>query len=189
LGPALVMSQTRAYLRALLTQGLNVSDLVTRLNEFLIEDSADDYFVTLFLAQIDPRDQSLVYASAGHQCYLLGPADEVEPLESTGTVLGVIPQCFLQAEPRKLHPGQLVLFLTDGVEETAGPEEGDYFGMERALAIVRANRDKPAREIVEELYLAARRFAQGQTQEDDITVVVVKVVGPFPDGGLPGVGI
>ncbi|MCY2994928.1 MAG: SpoIIE family protein phosphatase [Planctomycetota bacterium] len=188
LGPALIMSQTRAYLRALLTRGLNVSELVTRLSDFLIEDGAEDYFVTLFLAQIDPRDQSLVYASAGHQCYLLGSADEVELLESTGMVLGAVPQSVPQAEPRRLQPGQVVLFLTDGVQETAGPDE-DYFGMERALAIVRANRDKSAREIVEELYLAARRFAQGRSQEDDITVVIVKVVGPFPDGGLQGAGI
>ena len=188
LGPALVMSQTRAYLRALLTLGLNVSELVTRLNDFLIEDGVEDYFVTLFLAQIDPRDQSLVYASAGHQCYLLGPADKVELLESTGMVLGVIPQRVPQAEPRKLQPGQLVLFLTDGVQETAGPEK-DLFGMERALAIVRANRDKPAREIVDAIYLAARRFAQGRTQEDDITAVVVKVVGHFPEGGLQGAGV
>ena len=144
--------------------------------------------MTLFLAQIDPRDQSLVYASAGHRCYLLGPADEVELLESTGMVMGAVPQRVPQGQPRRLQPGQLVLFLTDGVQETAGLEE-DYFGMQRTLAIVRANRDKSAREIVEELYLAARRFAQGRTQEDDITVVVVKVVGPFPDGGLQGAGI
>ena len=61
--------------------------------------------------------------------------------------------------------------------------------MERVLASVGANRDKPPREIVEELYRAVRRFAQDQTQQDDITAVVVKVVGPFPEIGLQGAGI
>ena len=37
-GPALVMSQTRAYLQALLPLGLDVSELATRLNDFLIAD-------------------------------------------------------------------------------------------------------------------------------------------------------
>jgi len=82
-GPALVMSQTRAYLHALLPLGLDVSELATRLNEFLITDGPDARFVTLFLAQLDPRDSSFVYASAGHQCYLLGPGDEVQSLDST----------------------------------------------------------------------------------------------------------
>ena len=41
-GPALVMSQTRAYLHALLPLGLDVSELATRLNDFLIADGPDD---------------------------------------------------------------------------------------------------------------------------------------------------
>ena len=146
-GPALVMSQTRAYLQALLPLGLNVSDLVTRLNNFLITDGPDARFVTLFLAQLDPRDGSFVYASAGHEC-LLGPGDDVQKLESTGMPLGVMPGCVPSAHPRTLEPGQLVLFLTDGVAETVSPQD-ELFGLERTLDVVRANRHRPAAEIVE----------------------------------------
>jgi sigma-B regulation protein RsbU (phosphoserine phosphatase) len=188
LGPALVMSQTRAYLRALLTLGLDVSELVTRLNDYLIADGPEGLFVTLFLAQLDPRDGSFVYASAGHQCFLLGPGNEVQPLDATGVPLGVLPGCVPSARPRTLQRGQVVLFLTDGVPETASPQ-GVLFGIERTLDLVRKNRHQPAHQIVSTLYRSARSFAQDTPQQDDITAVVLKVEEqPRPDG-LVGAGI
>ncbi|MHB8952101.1 MAG: PAS domain S-box protein [Pirellulaceae bacterium] len=187
-GPALVMSQTRAYLRALLPLGLDVSELATRLNDFLITDGPDARFVTLFLAQLDPRDGRFVYASAGHECLLLGPGDEVQLLESTGMPLGVLPGCVPSAQPRTLEPGQLVLFLTDGVAETVSPQDVP-FGIERALDVVRANRHRPAAEIVEALYRSARSFAQDTPQQDDITAVILKVEAQPRPGGLDGTGI
>ena len=78
------------------------------------------------------------------------------------------------AHPRTLEPGQLVLFLTDGVAETVSPQD-ELFGLERTLDVVRANRHRPAAEIVEALYHSARTFAQEAPQQDDITAVVLKV--------------
>jgi sigma-B regulation protein RsbU (phosphoserine phosphatase) len=185
LGPALVMSQTRAYLRALLPLSLDVSQLVTRLNDFLLSDGVDGRFVTFFLAQLDPSDGRFVYSGAGHRCYLLGPGDEVEALGPTSTPLGVQPGCIPSAPPRTLASGELVLFLTDGVAETTSPQ-GSLFGIERALEVVRAKRHCPAREIVETLYGCARAFAQNAPQQDDITVVILKAEAQTQRSGLDG---
>ena len=174
LGPALVMSQTRAYLQALLPLGLDVGELATRLNEFLLADCQEARFVTLFLAQLDPRDGSFVYASAGHRCYVLGPGDEVQTLDATSVPLGILPGRVPGASPRILHPGQVVLFPTDGVEDTESPQ-GVPFGVERMLDVVRANRHRSAGEIVDTLYRSARSFAEDAPQQDDITAVVLKV--------------
>jgi PAS domain S-box-containing protein len=174
LGPALVMSQTRAYLQALLPLGLDVGELATRLNDFLLADLQEARFVTLFLVQLDPRDGSFIYASAGHRCYVLGPGDEVQPLDATSVPLGILPGCVPSASPRTLQPGQIVVFPTDGVEDTESPQ-GVPFGVERMLDVVRANRHRSAAEIVETLYLSVRSFAQDTPQLDDITVVVLKV--------------
>jgi serine phosphatase RsbU (regulator of sigma subunit) len=188
LGPALGMSQTRAYLRALLPLDLDVGQLVTRLNDFLIEDSPDDLFVTLFLAQLDPHDGEFVYASAGHQCFLLGPGDEMQRLEATGMPLGILPEGVPSADPRKLLPGQLVLFMTDGISEAMSPR-GDDFGIERALDVVRANRHQSATEIVDTLYRDIRRFANDAPQQDDITAVILKAEAHPRPSGLDGAEI
>jgi serine phosphatase RsbU (regulator of sigma subunit) len=179
LGPALVMSQTRAYLQALLLLGLGVGELATRLNDFLLADHQEARFVTLFLAQLDPRSGSFVYASAGHRCYVLGPGDEVQMLDATSMPLGILPGFVPSAPVRTLQPGQVVLFPTDGVEDTDSPQ-GVPFGIERALDVVRANRHRSAAEIVESLYRSARSFAEDTPQQDDITAVVLKVGVPSP---------
>ncbi len=174
LGPALVMSQTRAYLQALLLLGLGVGELATRLNDFLLADHQEARFVTLFLAQLDPRSGSFVYASAGHRCYVIGPGEEVQTLDATSMPLGILPGSVPSAPTRTLQPGQVVLFPTDGVEDTESPQ-GVPFGIERALDVVRANRHRSAAEIVESLYRSARSFAEDTPQQDDITAVVLKV--------------
>jgi PAS domain S-box-containing protein len=181
IGPALVMSQTRAYLHALLL-GLGVGELATRLNDFLLGDGQEGRFVTMFLAQLDPRNGSFIYASAGHRGYVLGPGDEVQPLDATGMPLGIMPGRVPSAPVLTLQRGQVVLLPTDGVEETESPE-GVPFGIERTLAIVKANRHRPAAEIVETLYRSARSFAQDAPQQDDITAVVMKVAAPPQPAG------
>jgi serine phosphatase RsbU (regulator of sigma subunit) len=176
LGPALLMSQARAYLHALLPVCADPSDLLTRLNDFLNKDCPEDKFVTMFLAEFVAQSLAFRYASAGHQCYLFGSTGDVESLESTGLPLGIMPGTIPSAAPRTLVPGQVVLLVTDGVEEAHSPD-GTCFGIQRVLDNVRANRDRRAGEMVERLYREVRSFAQESPQEDDITVVVIKVVG------------
>jgi sigma-B regulation protein RsbU (phosphoserine phosphatase) len=174
IGPALVMSQTRAYLQALLPQDLDVSEMATRLNNFLLADEHDARFVTLFLAKLDPDSATFAYASAGHRGCVLGPDDNVEWLDATSIPLGIMPVFVPSAPPRTLRAGQIVLLLTDGFEETLSPD-GEPFGIERTLDVVRVNRHRPARAIVEALYESTRSFAQHTAQLDDITAVVLKV--------------
>jgi PAS domain S-box-containing protein len=176
LGPALLMSQTRAYLRALLLLTQDVSDLLTRLNGFLDEDCGEEHFVTLFLARVDPQARKLVYASGGHQSYLLRASGRVETLAATGIPLGIMPGPMRGAPELSLHPGDLLLMVTDGIEETVSPEDCEL-GRGRMLEVAQANRHRSASEIVTALFSAASDFSAGQVQKDDITALVAKVVG------------
>src|SRR6266581_158591 len=66
MGPALLMAETRAYLRTLAMNATDVGEIVTRANRVLAEDVDLERFVTLVLAKLDPGTESLVYTSAGH---------------------------------------------------------------------------------------------------------------------------
>jgi len=174
LGPALMMSQTRAYLRALVKNSEDVGELVTQLNGFLVDDCSEERFVTLFLAQIDRQQRALAYASAGHQCYLLDAKGDVKPLEATSIPLGIRHLEVPSAPVRKLEPGDLILCLTDGIEEAPAPD-GEFFGLERALDLVRSVRRQPAIQIVGTLWSTVHEFAGGRHPPDDVTAVIVKV--------------
>src|SRR5207245_2929963 len=135
-----------------------VREIVRLLNHALAGDT--DRFVTLFIAKLDPLTRSLVYAGAGHlPGYVLGPDGAVKArLESTGIPLGILPDTDYPAESAPpLEPGELVLLLTDGVVEAHGSDE-NLFGIERALRLVKAHRDRPAREVLNALFGAVRDF-------------------------------
>jgi PAS domain S-box-containing protein len=176
-GPALLMAETRAYLRILAGRREDVGEILTRANSVLAEDVGNERFVTLFLARLDPRERSLCYASAGHHSgYVIGPDGEAKrSLPRTGVPLGVRPDTSYASSPEMtLEAGDLVLLMTDGVEETMSPDN-TIFGLERILEVVRANRDGSSAEIVQALYEAARNFSLGAPQTDDITAIVIKV--------------
>src|SRR5207244_4491644 len=85
-GPALLMAELRAYLRAFLLTRTDVGEIVGLLNRALADDAPEGHFATLLLARLDPSSRSLVYASAGHlPGYLFSPAGEVKAvLKATG---------------------------------------------------------------------------------------------------------
>jgi phosphoserine phosphatase RsbU/P len=176
MGPALVMSETRACLRTLAQACSDVGEILTRANRVLAADTSDFHFVTLAMAVLDPREKTLIYASAGQRGYLLHAGCDVTILDSTSLPLGVREDTrVLSSAPFRLHPGDLMVFFTDGVVEAESPGRV-RFGFSRALETIRSERDKPAREIIETLYREIGGFTRNQPQRDDITAVVAKVL-------------
>ncbi|MBI3879951.1 MAG: SpoIIE family protein phosphatase [Verrucomicrobia bacterium] len=177
-GPALLMAEARAYLHLLVLSRDDVGVILTRANLALSADVDFEHYITLLMAQFDPAARTLQYASAGHTgAYVLGADGTLRAeLKRTGIALGLRAQNeYHTAPPLELQAGDVVLLLSDGVEEAANPE-GELFGAERAFEIVRHHAARPAAEILRALTDAVIAFSQGQPQLDDVTVVVAKVL-------------
>lgn len=175
LGPALMMAQTQAYLRALAESCADPGELLTRANR-LFATSGCGRFITMFLGRLDADERTFVHAGAAHQGFLVRANGEAKVLDSTGLPLGVLDNTNVTLAPAiDLKAGDIVLLPTDGIEETSNPDRC-LFGRERMLDVVRNHAAKSAAQIVEALFCEAREFAEGKLQEDDITAVVVKVL-------------
>src|SRR5207247_7532850 len=100
-GPALLMAETRAYLRAFVLTHTDVGEVVSLVNRALVNDTPDDRFTTLVLARLDPSDRSFCYTSAGHVTgYLLNSSGAIrEKLVSTAMPLGILPDAEFPAPP------------------------------------------------------------------------------------------
>jgi serine phosphatase RsbU (regulator of sigma subunit) len=175
---ALLMAETRAYLRAFALTCADVGTLLTLSNQRLASDLLADHFVTAFLLRLDPRTRSLAYASAGH-CpgYVLDRQGRTKAvLASTGCPLGIKPASEFPTGPATtLGPGELVLLLTDGIVE-AMSREGKQFGVERTLGLVQAHRREAPEAILDALFHAVGDFS-GHPLHDDITAVILKAEG------------
>ncbi len=176
LGPAMLMAETQAYLRALAEIYFEPGEILTQANRLLFAQSGQERFVTLFLARLDPATRSFVYASAGQQGYRLDYDGNIHTLESTGVPLGVLDDAAIETSPAvSLNPGDILFLPTDGIEESLRPDD-EVFGRQKMFDVIKSNRVRPASEIICTLYDDVREFAQGAPQKDDITTVVVKAL-------------
>jgi serine phosphatase RsbU (regulator of sigma subunit)/putative methionine-R-sulfoxide reductase with GAF domain len=184
IGAALLMAETRAYLRALALTCGDAATLLALTNRRLASDLVTDHFVTLFLLVLDPRARSVQHSSAGH-CpgYVLDDQGSIKAvLASTGSPLGIDPANeFPAGPPVALEPGDLLFLYTDGIVEAASPK-GELFGVERALGVVHAHRHETPDEILGVLFDAVSDFC-AHSPHDDITAVIIKAEGAACQGG------
>jgi PAS domain S-box-containing protein len=176
-GPSLLMAEARAYLRLLARADDGPAGLLTRANAALAEDLGTGSYITMLLARIDPSSRTLSYASAGHPPgFVLGPDGSVTTeLRRTGPPLGQRPGfSFGEGPAVHLNPGDLLVFLTDGIAESM--RDNECFGRDRTLAVIREHRVESATAIVAALCASARAFSGNTPQADDLTVVVAKAL-------------
>lgn len=173
---ALLVGETRAYLRALALTCTDVGALLTLSNRRLAIDLGTTDFVTLLLVLLDPHTSHLRYAGAGH-CpgYVLDRKGQTKAiLHSTGMPLGIeLASDFPEPAAIHLEPGNLVFLYTDGFQEARSSEE-ELFGLDRMLSVVRGHLDETPDTILESLFKAVTEFC-GHHLDDDATAVIIKV--------------
>jgi serine phosphatase RsbU (regulator of sigma subunit) len=176
IGPALVMAVCRAYARASLASGEVLGRVFDRVNDLLMEDLPGDRFVTIVVAILDPRAARVQLLSAGHGPLFVYTAgeDRVHGYGAHGIPFGLTAgTSYGPPQDVELAPGDMIVLPTDGFFEWANPR-GELFGTKRLADCIRANRDRPAAELIEALHRAVVAFSEGTPQADDLTVVVIK---------------
>ena len=159
---ALVTVAARLYLRAYAGVEQDVSRILQSVNGLLLHDGLEGRFVTLFYAVLDPRAGSLRFAGAGHSAYVFAADGSLKRLlPSTGPPLGWFPEAEYPCEEMRFAPGDLLLLLTDGIEEAMAPD-GEPFGRPRLLAFVRRHAADPPAEITSHLHAAVHGFQGGR---------------------------
>ncbi len=174
IGPAVLMTQTRAFLHGMAHFTSDISEMVGHLNVMLQRDTTAEQFVTMFCLQLDPRQRRFRYIGAGHNAHRLTAAGDFEILESTAPILGLEEHNrFSASTSMSLEPGELIFMMTDGIAEMRSADDRT-FGAHRAMEFVRGCSEQKANEIVTGLYREARDFARGEPQYDDVAIVVIK---------------
>jgi sigma-B regulation protein RsbU (phosphoserine phosphatase) len=164
---ALLMSATRGMLRSLAQTGSGPAEVLTRLNNMMIEDFPCGRFVTMVYAELDPSTRVLRIANAGHLAPLL-----VEPSghrwinHEHGLPLGISASKFSETEVT-LGKHSRIAFYSDGITE-AEVDSGEEYGPERLLAHMQSPDVTP-----EGLLADVRKFANGTGLRDDATVILV----------------
>jgi serine phosphatase RsbU (regulator of sigma subunit) len=154
-----------------------LDEVLARTDAMLYAKTPANCYATAMLVRIDGDQRALRYANAGHPPgYLLDCRGTVRyRLDSTGQPLGCLPEGGAgKSAWHALDRGDTLVLVTDGILEAASPE-GEFFGEERVLDVVRQHLDRPAQAIAEAVQEAIGEFCR--RSQDDATIVVMKVTG------------
>jgi sigma-B regulation protein RsbU (phosphoserine phosphatase) len=169
---ALLMSNLQAAVKAFAAPERAPREVCQRLNRIMGAHLGPGRFITLVYAVLDASRRVLTYTNAGHNPPLLLRHDGTcEPLSTGGLLLGVVPEATYEEAEVRLGPGDRLLLFTDGVTEAMNPD-GELFGEDRVLEVMRRCAGHGAAELQRELLAAVTIFCGGEFQ-DDATIVVV----------------
>lgn len=170
---ALLMAQLQAAFKAQAQTGLPAEQVLSAVNMFLGNTMEPDRFVTLFYAVVDPKNNRLVYANAGHNPALLWHKDgSSDWLGEGGLMLSPVSMLPYESYAVPFGPGDGLVVYTDGVSE-AEAASGQQWGEDNLHAVVLQNRGETAQVISQRINLALEAFVAGNEQSDDITLAVI----------------
>jgi sigma-B regulation protein RsbU (phosphoserine phosphatase) len=173
LSAGLRMAMLKAGLVMLLEQQLPARDVFARLNRLVREGQGNvgaRPLVTATLATFDPRCGTLELTNAGHVPTYVLSGGKVDEILLPSPPLGVLGDDYARREV-KLQPGDLVVWLSDGLIETAdaGGEPFGYEQVERALA-----GGGTAAQVRDRLLSHVATHSGGAPPADDRTLVVLR---------------
>ncbi len=176
LGPSLLMASVRAALHALVLEHTAPEVLLNLLDRSLRGSLTDGRFITMVLAVLDPKDNSLEYANAGHAPALHYEAatGEFFALEPTGMPLGVLDRPeYPQGWPIEMEVGDLIVLGTDGIVEAMDSDQRQ-FGLHRLEQLVREAARRPVEEIMHLVGSQVEAHYQGEHPPDDLTLLAIR---------------
>jgi len=145
-----------------------------RLNRSIHQNVRGERFITLVLAEIDPKTGTLTYINGGHNPpFLLRASGAIEQLTEGGLLLGIMPDAEYASGTLTLESGDLLVFYSDGVTEARNLSEDEY-GDDRLAAFLRAAGSRTPEELVEALIQEVRDFSRRPKPTDDVTVVMMR---------------
>jgi phosphoserine phosphatase RsbU/P len=143
--------------------------LAQRLNHLMIADMQADPYVTLAYADLDLNTGALSLVQAGHPHPVILRADgRAERLGDGGLPVGLLPQAAWQPVTARLHPGDRLFLISDGVTECADPD-GREFGSDGWEGFMAAHHALPSPDLFEALIWALSDHAGSGDFRDDLS--------------------
>ncbi len=178
---SLIMTMIRTALRTEARSIKSASEVLARVNDFVVNDMKKGMFVTLFYVIIDSKKRRINYASAGHNPMVLyrKGTKNTYYLNPRGFPVGIsLPDASLfkksiESDTIQLAEDDILIIYTDGITEAMNNKR-ELFSEERLQKAIGEFGQLHAQEFVDNLKDEIHSFTEGFEQNDDITLVAIK---------------
>ena len=171
---AMMMAVGRTMIKAIGSRGIASCECMKTVNNLLCKENTDFMFITTFYGIIDTVTGEVDYTNAGHNPqYVLHTDGTLSVLNPIGNIaLGIMEDMDYKSSSTVLKPGEHIVMFTDGVTE-AENSDYDQLGEEKLEACLKTMAGAGSKEIVESVNGLVKDFANGNPQNDDVTILVV----------------
>ncbi|MCX7930317.1 MAG: serine/threonine-protein phosphatase [Chlorobi bacterium] len=171
---ALLMAHLHAAFHLLVRRGASPAQIMTEWNRLLVEHTDSGSFVTAVVAEYDPMRRELCYCNAGHPRPIVRAVEHnVQVLESSSLVLGVLPDVTYAEDSVELLPGSALCLYTDGVIEATN-QAGAEFGNRRLCTAIEGCASMTADSILDAILQSLETHIGSHEPNDDRTIVVLR---------------
>lgn len=178
---AAVKSNYQKIMAALLYQtplrkipGLEV--IATELHHAIVPRLLEvDRAVTMVYARFDTENRTAEFIDCGHPKTLHYSAEsgEINTIEGMNMPYGFFPEATYKTVDVKFSSGDMFFFYSDGVYE-ARNREGECYGYENMIEMVKKIADKPPGDIVDFVQRDVQEYVGSENYGDDFTLIVIK---------------
>lgn len=174
---AMFMSMTLSAFRLIAPLDISIREVVGKINDFVSRGNKEGLFVTMFTARLNLDTGLMQYCNAGHNPIVVKDKDNKAHFldQERNLVLGAFEGFPFKEQEIQLGKGSKLLLYTDGVTEA---ETADYsqFGEEALLQWADGIPEgTSAKEAVASLESTVEKFADGNPQNDDITIMAIGI--------------
>jgi len=177
---ALLMATIQSAMRSQLSTSngsglhrLSTATMVSNLNQQLYATTSLEKYATFYFALYNESTHALTYTNAGHLPPMLLRGNDIQTMDSTGTVVGAFPFATYEEKTVPLEHGDILLAYTDGIVE---PENvyGEVFGEDRLKDLLIKHAHADSSELIARTMEAVVQWTGSSELQDDMTMVVAR---------------
>ena len=176
IAPALAVTQMQAMLRMAFRLNADLQTSFIQVNNQLAVTLPSDRFVTAFVGVLDADSHRVQFHSGGQGpiLHLQAGSGTITSYRATSFPMGAMPLVTLRpAIELEMAPDDVLAVLSDGIFEYEDAD-GAQFGRERVEGVLHETPSLSAAALSARMLEAARAFARGAPQGDDVTMVFVR---------------
>lgn len=174
LASGIVLASLRSGFTLLRDSLSDPAAVLQRLNDLVAQTSRRRMLATAAVVLFDRDRGEATIASAGHPPVIVRHNGTVEPIELFAPPLGVRLPFAVPSRKMSFRSGDIFVLHSDGVYESQNPS-GESYGFDRLQRVVSQN-GVDAEAIRDAIIRDVEEFRAGVAQDDDVTVVVARVV-------------
>ena len=176
----MVISKTLIKDHAQITRSPKV--ILEKVNNILMENNAEEMFVTVWLGIMEISTGKITAANAGHEYPVVRGADGSFTLikDKHGIVVGAMEDIKYRQYEMEIEPGGCLFLYTDGIPEATNEQE-EMFGTGRMLDALNQEPNASPEKLLSNVMTSVNAFVGSASQFDDMTMLAMKREIENPD--------